>query len=416
MDLNNFDFSSYDINDYTSQENTIFDLNQTTQNFNTPNFTELISDTQNSQNLDVFGNQISLSQLPTQKFVEQTPLYCATKTNKPSYSSKKSMQHKKSETKKWNDKEDEALMSAWCISSTDSIVGKNQNTTTRWNKVFELYEQARVENQNHSQLGIRSIEAMKNRFKRLNFVVNKWVGCYNQVLNRPPRSGTNIDDDIEAAQELFRKANDDNDFVDFNVYNNVMSKHQKWCLQRSNFSVTGEVSGSGSKRSRSDMDSSPGSVNIPTPPSLNVDTSTGLNEVDDINNRPEGREAAKKRKGKKTTHSLFDEEDRARLDGVRFATEAQVGLRQRRIEPDLKIEEITSLNTKTKMDMKICGYRGAMIQLDVPSIYGEECDSLSFCSLDCFGGLCQILSRVNFKRGVFVKISLAMFQNILLKD
>ncbi|KAK9705140.1 hypothetical protein RND81_07G035800 [Saponaria officinalis] len=110
----------------------------------------------------------------------------------------------------------------------------------------------------------------------------------------------------------------------------------------------GEVSGSSSKRSRSDMDSSPGSVNIPTPPSLNVDTSTGLNEVDDINNRPEGREAAKKRKGKTTTHSLFDEEDRARLDGVRFATEAQVGLRQRRIEADLKIEEIKKSKHKDK--------------------------------------------------------------------
>ncbi|KAK9677164.1 hypothetical protein RND81_11G125000 [Saponaria officinalis] len=358
MDLNNFDFSCYDINDNPSQENPNFDLNQTNQNNNTPSFTELISGTQNSQKLDIFGNQISLSQLSTQEFVRQTPLYCATKTNKPSSSNKNQCNTKKSDPKKWNEKEDEALMSAWCISSTDSIVGKNQNTTTRWNKVFELYEQARVENQNHGQVGIRSVEAMKNRFKRLNFIVKKWVGCYNQVLNRPPASGTNIDDDIEAAQKLFRNVNDGNDFVDFNVYNNVMSKHQKWCLNNSNFGVIEEVSGSNSKRSRSDMDSSPYSVNIPTPSSINVDIPTSANDVQDINNRPEGREAAKRRKGKRTTtttstNSMFNEEDAARLDGVRTDTKAQIELRQRRIEADLKIEEMRSVNVKTKSDMKI---------------------------------------------------------------
>ncbi|KAK9697660.1 hypothetical protein RND81_08G052100 [Saponaria officinalis] len=194
---------------------------------------------------------------------------------------------------------------------------------------------------------------MKSRWKRLNLNVNKWVGFYSKVISQPPASGTNIEDDIEAAQKLYRLENNGNDFVDFNVYHNIMSKHPKWSLPKKG--VISEVSESSSKRTRSNMDSSPHSINIQTTSSVNVDTPTS---VEDINNRPKGREAAKRRKGKTkttttTTESTFNEEDKSLLNGISTDNKAQIQLRQRRIEADLQIAEMTRENIKMKSDMKI---------------------------------------------------------------
>lgn len=110
MDLNEYDISNeYDI--------PTFDLNQST-----PSFTELLSGSQPSQKLDIFGNPMLLSRLPTNDFLAETPLYCATKSKKPP--SKKNHINLKNDGKNWTDKEDEALMSGWILSSTNSICGK----------------------------------------------------------------------------------------------------------------------------------------------------------------------------------------------------------------------------------------------------------------------------------------------------
>ncbi|KAK9683642.1 hypothetical protein RND81_10G155500 [Saponaria officinalis] len=355
MDLNDFDFSSYANDDYSTYEDTQnIDLNQSTP---IPTFTELISGSENNQNIDVFGNPILLSQLRTQDFVEEPPLFCAKKSNK-SLTSTKNQSNSKTDARNWTEKEDEALMSAWILCSSNPILGKNQRTITRWNDVFELYEKSRTENQNQSQLGIRSIEGMKSRYKRLNSVVSQWVGCYAQVLNRPPASGTNIEDDIELAQKLFRTKNSNSDFVDFDVYNNVMSKHPKWSLPKK---VTADTT-SGSKRSRSEMDSSPSSVNFGTPSSVNVGTPSSGNVPTpssfnvDTNDRPEGREAAKKKRNGKAPlvvlESIFCADDRSLISGNRETTKEQNEFRQKRIAADLEIEQIRAQKMKTKMEME----------------------------------------------------------------
>ena len=183
---------------------------------------------------------------------------------------------------------------------------------------------------------------MKSRYKRLNTAVSKWVGYYTQVLNRPPASGTNIEDDIELAQKLYRKSNNGNDFVDFNVYNKIMSKHPKWSSQKNQTEFT--TNSSGSKRSRSEMDSSPSSVNVPTPSSYV-----------DANERPEGREAAKKKRNGKAPvvvqDSMFSADDISIIDGNRLTTKEQIDFRQKRIAADLEIEQIRAQKMKTKMEM-----------------------------------------------------------------
>lgn len=222
-----------------------------------------------------------------------------------------------------------------------------------WNSVYELYEQTRKENQNEGEIGIRSLEGMRNRYKRLNFLVNKWVGCYSKVVNRPPASGTNQEDDIQLAQKLFRNENGNKEFVEFHVYNKIMSKHPKWSLQKNQIDVSENISSSGSKRSRAEMDSSPSSVNVSTPSSVNVPTPSNFNV--DAYERPEGREAAKKKRQGKApmagSESMFTPDDISIIEGNRLSTKEQVEFRQKRIDADFKIEELRVQSRRTEMEM-----------------------------------------------------------------
>ncbi|XP_074301389.1 uncharacterized protein LOC141632775 [Silene latifolia] len=211
-----------------------------------------------------------------------------------------------------------------------------------WNSVYELYKQTRKEYHNDAEIGIRSLKGMRNRYKRLNFLVNKWVGCYSKVVNRPPASGTNIEDDIQLAQKLFRSENNNKEFVEFHVYNTIMSKHAKWKLQKNPIDVGENISWSGSKTSRPEMDSSPASVNVSTPSSVNVPTPSSLN-VEGYE-RPEGREAAKKKRQGKApmteSDSVFSPGDISVMEGNRLSTKEQVEFRQKRMAADFKIEEL----------------------------------------------------------------------------
>ncbi|KAK9733751.1 hypothetical protein RND81_04G089700 [Saponaria officinalis] len=216
-----------------------------------------------------------------------------------------------------------------------------------WKRISELYEQSRVENKNKTQLSIRSIDAMKSRWKRLNTVVNKWVSCYGKVVNRPPASGTSVQDDIEEAQKLYRKISAEANFHDFYVYNTVMSRHPKWSLQNNNYGVNANVSDSSSKRSRSDLDTTPSSVNESTPTSVDSD--------EDINIRPEGREAAKKKRNGKAivSDSIFTDDNKSLFDKHGTNMKMQIEQRQKRIDADLKIEELRLLGIEKNRELKI---------------------------------------------------------------
>ncbi|KAK9715045.1 hypothetical protein RND81_06G139400 [Saponaria officinalis] len=135
---------------------------------------------------------------------------------------------KRGESNAWREAEDEALMSAWCVVSTNPTLGKNQNQHTRWTKVSELYEQSRLKNPR--QISAKSCEAMRSRFRRLNVLSNKWISCMKMVRSQPRISGTNAKDDEAAAQSLFSGDNKDKRFEYLSLFNNVMSKNPKWSL------------------------------------------------------------------------------------------------------------------------------------------------------------------------------------------
>lgn len=224
MDLNLNDFSNIeDYQTYDDNQSFQYDTNSQNNQIEIPTFSELISNTHNYNNFEIFGDSNCLSQIPTQEFVDPTPSSSRKKSKKPP--SFTPTQTNKGETHGWREKEDEALMSAWCLVSTNSVTGKNSTTDIRWNKIMALYEEAQKENP--TQLSCRTVDALKNRWKRLNLTVNKWVGCYKQILQRPRASGTNMEDDVEAAKELYRKCNNKHEFMDFKIWHNVMRDNPK---------------------------------------------------------------------------------------------------------------------------------------------------------------------------------------------
>ncbi|KAK9667655.1 hypothetical protein RND81_13G002800 [Saponaria officinalis] len=278
------------------------------------------------QNVDNTVDLNNWSPNPSQIRVEHTQ-------PSPSRTPKKQTNAKKrGENKSWREKEDEALMSAWCFSSTNAIIGKNQSTITRCAKVVELYEQARCENPN--EIGVRSEDALKCRFKKLNEMANKWISCYKAILSRPKRSETNDEDLENDAQKLFEADNGGARYADLKVFNNVMCKHRGWSIEHINekqIDITSNeelspVSGGSSKRSRINESD--------TPPTVNVGES--------VEHRPEGRDAAKKkRQGKAVaSNSLFNEDYTSKLDEMQISRDKGINIMEKKIEIELEMEKV----------------------------------------------------------------------------
>ncbi|KAK9749791.1 hypothetical protein RND81_02G150500 [Saponaria officinalis] len=304
------------------------------------NFTELISNNQDPRNTDIFGNPINLSQPPNQP--TRRRVTSSSRKNPPTPTPPTNIQNNLSTG--WRDKEDEALMSAWIQCSEDAVRDKNQTTVTRWDRVMSLYNQSQQENP--TEIGIRSLDACKNRQKRLNLIVNKWVSCWKTIISRPRASGTTFQDDIEAAQDLFTEGDRNvKKISEFHVYNTVMSKHPKWSLQTCDFGITGDLSGGSSKRSRTEE-----------PEDSTPDTPSRVNVGDSVCIRPGGRDAAKKqRKGKESEpSSTFSPENiLSRLDDMKISKANLIQHGQSRIEADLTIEQIRAQSRREKMDKKL---------------------------------------------------------------
>ncbi|KAL8199352.1 hypothetical protein R6Q57_012920 [Mikania cordata] len=66
---------------------------------------------------------------------------------------------------KWNVAEDVALMSAWCITSENNIVGKNRKISNLRGHEKKMYDADQAENP--EKLSVRNETQMKGRFKRL---------------------------------------------------------------------------------------------------------------------------------------------------------------------------------------------------------------------------------------------------------
>ncbi|XP_042067185.1 glutathione S-transferase T2-like [Salvia splendens] len=204
----------------------------------------------------------------------------------------------------WSEQEDMALMSAWCFVSTNAVVGTNQTSIHLWQNVLKLYEQTRKEN---SRIGEqRSLESLKQRYKRLNANVTKWVGAYKKVHDRATSS--QFKEDIEkAAQQLYGKSK----FTHHKVFEEVMRLYPKWELK---------LNSTGSTRFQPDEDS--------------LEESRGSSERDQA-------KAKAKRKGKEvaTPSYTIPNDFTAALREMRVKRERECDIQERKIKAASDIQE-----------------------------------------------------------------------------
>ncbi|XP_057809120.1 glutathione S-transferase T3-like [Salvia miltiorrhiza] len=236
----------------------------------------------------------------------------------------------------WTDIEDISLMSAWCFVSNNPIVGTNRNSKSFWKTVADMYEQSRADNPEIG--GRRSVESLRNRYKRLNKNVTLWVAAYKKAYERRA-SGQSKEDIEKAAQAIYGKPK----FTHHEVFEKVMSSYPNWELK---LDSTGYVrrshpddedsvdeSRSSSKKSRTDENADPPTDSTPETPGSDASKFQ----------RPIGRDKAKgkaKRKGKQT-------ESQSSIVSDAFTAE----LREMRItrEKEMKTSTLNTLMKKTQL-------------------------------------------------------------------
>ncbi|KAG6397624.1 hypothetical protein SASPL_143794 [Salvia splendens] len=89
------------------------------------------------------------------------------------------------------------------------------------------------------------MDSLKGRWKRLNGNGNKWVAAC-RAANARKRSGMS-DQDVENEVHSIYKGDGGNDFQDLIVFNEVMSKHEKWSVHAATQGRWKRLNGNGNK-------------------------------------------------------------------------------------------------------------------------------------------------------------------------
>ncbi|XP_042065396.1 glutathione S-transferase T3-like [Salvia splendens] len=139
----------------------------------------------------------------------------------------------------WSEQEDIALMSAWCFISINAVVGTNRTSVNLWENILDQYEKTRKENPTMGEQ--KSLESLRQRYRRLNTNVSKWIGAYKHAHDRA-MSGQSNEDMEKAAQQIYGKSK----FTHHKVFESVMRHNPKWKLK---------LNSTGSSRFQPDDDS-----------------------------------------------------------------------------------------------------------------------------------------------------------------
>ncbi|KAD3641022.1 hypothetical protein E3N88_30245 [Mikania micrantha] len=243
---------------------------------------------------------------------------------------------KQARTNKWDAAEDVALMSAWCLVSTNRVHGKNQKKTSLWAEVKKLYDETQAENP--EKLDRRNEDQMKGRFKRLNQNAQKWVSACREAYRRG-RSGMSQKDIESEAHKIYEQ--DGNKFNDIVVFNEVMCKHPKWALElhhdttrsRPECELENVESGGSTKRSRTTEE---GDYSNPETPNSGGSTIQ----------RPIGRDTTKKKGKGKISSEFFDE-----IRALRLTRDNEVEVMNKRVELELQKEQKKDERNLKKMQL-----------------------------------------------------------------
>ncbi|KAK2361563.1 glutathione S-transferase T3 [Trifolium repens] len=94
-------------------------------------------------------------------------------------------------------KEDEILIQSWLNISKDSIVGIHRKGDSLWKRIGDAYN-----NHRHKNFSERKPMALKGRrHKKINPSVQKFVGCYKQVV--AVKKSSSSEADIVSAHVIF---------------------------------------------------------------------------------------------------------------------------------------------------------------------------------------------------------------------
>ncbi|XP_019097407.1 PREDICTED: glutathione S-transferase T3-like [Camelina sativa] len=123
---------------------------------------------------------------------------------------------------RWTVQEDIVLISGWLETSKDPVVGNGQKGGSFWERiVFDYGESEAVVGKPK-----RGVSQCKQRWKKINENVNKFVGCYNQAPSRRT-SGQSEDDVLQMANELY--VNDQKVKFSLEHASRLLRHEQKWC-------------------------------------------------------------------------------------------------------------------------------------------------------------------------------------------
>ncbi|XP_010507201.1 PREDICTED: glutathione S-transferase T3-like [Camelina sativa] len=127
--------------------------------------------------------------------------------------------------KRWSAEEDVHLISAWLNTSKDPVVSNEQRKNSFWKRVADYYK-AHV---GGTGSNARGTSQCKERWNKINYQVNKFVGCYAQASTRR-KSGESEDDVLRMAYEFYK--NDmDKPFL-LGHYWRELKNDQKWITER----------------------------------------------------------------------------------------------------------------------------------------------------------------------------------------
>lgn len=178
---------------------------------------------------------------------------------------------------KWSHKEDELMISAWLVISTDSVVGTNQQSKDFWKRIVEYY------NTHRASFIERKTNVLKSHYYRINPQVNDFNQGFIRLKNEH-HSGWSDDQVMEKAREVYYSVHK-SQFKYEHVWRMVKDE-PKW---RGGSSIN--LSGKRAKTSASGTYTS----------STDIHASINTNDVE-VEVRPIGTKTAK-RKGKEKSHA-----------------------------------------------------------------------------------------------------------------
>ncbi|KAG6433269.1 hypothetical protein SASPL_104877 [Salvia splendens] len=242
--------------------------------------------------------------------------------------------------------EEDCMPSILVYASEDSVRGKNQKGDTLWLNVHKLYHEWQA--QNPDEINKRNMDSLKGRWKRLNGNGNKWVAAC-RAANARKRSGMS-DQDVENEAHSIYKGDGGNVFQDLIVFNEVMSKHEKWSVHDAtqvfpdNENFANEQDGSSSKRTKT---SESGEYTIPS----NPETPTSGHST---SSRPIGRDKAKRKgKGKVTQSDSINAQCAADFHALRLAKDNENEIARARLQLEREKLDKPSMKMYQKMLLKL---------------------------------------------------------------